>query len=33
MKLDKLVDLVCVLSLAKARAEIYFPGLDFRKKS
>lgn len=33
MKPDKLVELVRVLSLVQARAEIYFPALDFRKKT
>lgn len=32
MKPDKLAELVRVLSLVQARAEIYFPALDFRKK-
>lgn len=33
MKLDKLVELVHILSPVKARAEIYFSALDFRKIS
>lgn len=32
MKLDELVEVVCVLSFIKARAKIYFPASDFRKK-
>ena len=33
MKLGEMVELVPVLRLIEARAEIYFPALNFRKKN